>query len=232
MVAERKRSLSKIIRDPDAGSAFTESLENATSLRKALLKSRPGILVGRDARREEGRAEGYEIGREEGLADGREIGRLEAFNKAKSDLDTKNLVQIEQFAQELGDSMRQFQEQRAAWFEQAEQRLAGLAVEIARRAIARELESSRESIVELASQALNEVTDSGKVRLRVSPLDGSVMESRLTELKAAFSNLQDIEVVEDRGVAFGCRLETDAGMMDARVEDYLARIAAEAREDS
>ncbi|MCH8977774.1 MAG: hypothetical protein IH945_00830 [Armatimonadetes bacterium] len=223
--------MSRIIRDQDAGSAFTESLESATSLRQALLKRKPGTLVGRDARREEGRIEGYEIGREQGLSDGREIGRLDAFSRAKKELDTKNLVQIERFAQELDDSIRQFQEQRAEWFEQAEQKLADLAIEIARRAIARELESSRESVVELASQALDEVTDSGKVRLRVNPQDGSVMESRLTELKAAFSNLKDIEVVEDRGVAFGCRLETDAGMIDARVEDFLARIAAEARED-
>lgn len=224
--------MSRILRDSDEGSDFTESLESAKSLRTAMLKSKPRVLIGRDARREEGRAEGYAIGREEGLADGRVIGKLDAFNKAKHEQDTKNLVQIELFSQELDESMRQFVEQREAWFEQAAHKLADLAVEIARRAIARELEASRESVFELATQVLDEVTDSGNVRLRVNPQDGSVMESRLTELKAAFSNVKDIEVVEDRGVAFGCRLETDAGMIDARVEDFLARIAAEAREDS
>ena len=33
-----------------------------------------------------------------------------------------------------------------------------------------------------------------------------------------------------RNIAFGCRLETDLGMIDARVKDYLARIVREAQE--
>ena len=40
------------------------------------------------------------------------------------------------------------------------------------------------------------------VRLRVSPMDGSIMESRRTELKNAFSHIESLEIVEDRTIAF------------------------------
>ena len=68
------------------------------------------------------------------------------------------------------------------------------------------------------------------MKLRVNPCDGSMMEARLSEIKSAFASLESIEVVEDKSIGFGCVLETDLGLIDARVEDYLARIVHESRE--
>ena len=222
--------MSKIVRDYKSSSSFEDSLQGAAELRMQLLKSKPGTMTRRDINKEAGRAEGYEIGLEEGIFDGEKQGRDQAYAQSKVELDRAHSGQIQQFANGINDTMRQFEEQREEWFTQAEQQLAGLAIEIARRAIARELECTRESVVELAHQVLEEVTESKKARLSVNPIDGSVMEARLTSIQAAFANLENIEVVEDRSIGFGCRLETDSGMIDARVEDYLARIILESRE--
>jgi flagellar biosynthesis/type III secretory pathway protein FliH len=57
-----------------------------------------------------------------------------------------------------------------------------------------------------------------------------MMEARLSEIKAAFAHIEQIEIVEDKSISFGCRLESDLGLIDARVEDFLARIVQESRE--
>jgi flagellar biosynthesis/type III secretory pathway protein FliH len=226
---ERKRSLSKIVREGAFG-GFTESLKEAGFVRESLLRAKSGSPTSRDKKREAGREEGFRIGKQEGFDKGLELGRLQAYQDAKRELDQRNAAQVARFAASIDETMRQFESQRTAYFTEAEETLAGLVAEIARRAIARELEANRDSLVALAHQVLEEATDAKRVKLRVNPMDASMMEAKLTEIKAAFASLESIEVVEDKSIEFGCVLETDLGLIDARVEDYLERIVHEGRE--
>lgn len=221
--------MSKIVRDTVTG-AFTDSLQAAGHVRAALLRAKAKSPTARDQRREAGRKEGHDIGRQEGFDAGYEAGKQQAFAQAKKELDQTNAAQIQRMAQSIETMLNQFEQQRQQFFVEAEEALAGLATEIARRAIARELEHSRESLVELAHQVLEETTDATRVKLRVNPLDASTLEARRSEVLGAFSNIEHFEIVEDRTIAFGCKLETDLGMIDGRVKDYLARIVQEARE--
>ena len=224
--------MSKIIRDENAGTAFADQLEGAGALREALLRAHPAALSNRDRRREQARIEGFEVGLAEGLTQGREEGSAEAFAKAKAELDQTNRAQIARMAQEIGALMEQFDQERADWFVHAEERLADLAVEIARRAVTTELQISREAITKIARDVLAEVTEGTRVRLRVNPLDAPALDARRSELESAFSQFDSIEVVADSGVRAGCKVEYDAGTIDARVEDFLARIVLQAREAS
>lgn len=221
--------MSKIVRDKTVG-AFADSLRAAGSVRDVLLRTTSKTPTKRDQRRDVAREEGMQIGHQDGYLAGFEEGRRTAHADAKRELDQANAAQIERFASSVRDALEQFEAQRQDFFKQAEETLSDLATEIARRAIARELELSRESVSAIAHQVLEECTQATRVRLRVSPMDGSIMEARRTELKNAFSHIESLEIVEDRTIAFGCKLETDLGMIDARVEDYLARIVEEARE--
>lgn len=221
--------MSRIVRDTTVG-AFTDALQAAGHVRAALLRAKAKTPTARDLRREQGRTEGYQIGYQEGLEAGFQDGRTQAYNDAKRELDQANAAQIERLAQSVEAILDQLSEQKAEFFVEAEQALAGLAIEIARRAIGREIEHTRESLVDLAHQVLDEATDATKVKLRVNPLDASTLEARRNEVLGAFSNIESFEIVEDRNIAFGCRLETDLGMIDARVKDYLARIVREAQE--
>lgn len=222
--------MSRIISDGSAATSFLDALGPADELAKRALHSKPKVLRGRDAAKEKGRAEGYRIGFFEGVEKGKIEGDLAARKNGKADFDKANAVHSAKFAASVEQAMAQFEQERAEWFEHTEQTLADLAIEIARRAIWRELEAGREGIVDLVKQVLEEVTDGTRVRLRVNPMDASALEAQLTEIKAAFSHLRHVEVVEDRSVGYGCRIESDAGMIDARVESYLGRIAAEAQE--
>jgi flagellar assembly protein FliH len=225
----RKRSLSKIVRDKTVG-AFADSLKAAGSVRDVLLRTTSKTPTKRDQRRDVAREEGMQIGHQDGYLAGFEEGKRLAYADSKRELDHANAAQLERFASSVHTILDQLQSERQDFFKRAEEALSDLATEIARRAIARELELSRESVVAIAHQVLEECTQATRVRLRVSPMDGSIMEARRTELKAAFSHIDTLEIVEDRSIAFGCKLETDLGMIDARVEDYLARIVEEAKE--
>jgi flagellar assembly protein FliH len=221
--------LSKIVREGTVG-AFADALQAAGHVRAALLRAKSKTPTARDQRREEGRSEGYQIGYQEGLDAGFQDGRTQAYLDAKRELDRAHAEQVQHMAKSIEAMLDQLSRQKAEFFVEAERALAGLAVEIARRAIGREIEQSRESLVDLAHQVLDEATDATRVKLRVNPLDASTMEARRNEVLGAFSNIENLEIVEDRSIAFGCRLETDLGLIDARVKDYLARIVAEAQE--
>ncbi len=221
--------MSKIVRD-QVVSAFSDSLQAAGHVRAALLRARAKVPTARDQRRDAGRQEGHDIGKQEGFDAGFEDGKKKAFAAAKRELDQANALQIQRMAESVAAMLNQLEEQKKQFFIDAEHALAGLAIEIARRAIARELDQTRESLVEIAHEVLEETTDATKVKLRVNPRDASTMEARRTDVLGAFSNIEHFEIVEDRSIDFGCRLETDLGLIDGRVEDYLARIVQVARE--
>jgi flagellar biosynthesis/type III secretory pathway protein FliH len=205
-------------------------LQAAGHVRAALLRAKAKVPTARDKRRDAGRKEGHDIGRIEGFDAGFEDGKKQAYASAKRELDQANAAQIQRMAESVATILRQLEEQKQQFFVDAEDALAGLAIEIARRAIARELEHSRESLVELSHQVLAEATDATRVKLRVNPMDASAMEARRGDVLGAFSNIEHFEVVEDRSIEFGCRLETDLGLIDGRVQDFLARIVQESRE--
>ncbi len=207
------------------GQAFAETLKGAKAVRDALIRRTGSSMSAADLKREAARKEGYDIGRQEGF----DAGRAQALGDSKNEFDAINLAQSKKFADGLGSALESFESETKHWYAMAEESLSGLAIEIARRAIAKELEVSRESVVAIAHEVLSEATEGAKVRLRINPMDGSAVEARRKELVAAFSHLKNIEFVEDRSVGFGCKLETDAGMIDARVEDFLSRIVATAK---
>lgn len=219
--------MSKIVRMESSGPTFAETLPGAKAVRDALLRRPSASLNPADARREAARKEGFEIGRQEGY----DAGRAEAMVMSKNDFDQVNLEKSKKFSAGLQAALDTFDEEVKAWYANAEESLADLAIEIARRAIGKELEATRESVVAIAHEALSEVTEGTKVRLRINPLDASEVEARKKDLMTAFSNVRNIEVVEDRSIEFGCRLETDAGLIDARVEDFLARIVATVKKE-
>lgn len=199
-------------------------------VRETLLRAKSAAPTARDLRREAGRSEGFTIGKQEGFDTGLELGRLQAYQDASNALNQANAEQVSRLASSIDEVLRQFEKQRFEFFKQAEEQLADLAAEIARRAIARELEASRESLINLAHDVLEEATDAKRVKLRVSPMDASMLEARLTELRSAFAHMEQVEIIEDKSIGFGCKLETDLGLIDARVEEYLARIAEASRE--
>ena len=169
----------------------------------------------------EGRAEGYS----DGYQDGFDVGRSEGFDTAKAGYETEVAAARERLQQIVAAAERAIDE----WHAAAAEHYAGIAFEIARRAVGAELQLSRESVIELAKEALAELRHGTSVRLRVNPGDAGMVLANRAQIQQAVAGIKDVEVVADESVVAGCQVESEFGLVDARVETYLDRIAQEAR---
>lgn len=182
------------------------------------------LKAGLDAMFERARSEGFSAG----LVEGRFEGKQEGVRNAEREFHEAHRSEIERFHLALEAFVERANESVEAWYLEAEQTLTALAIEIARRALCSELETSRESILAITHEALEEVRHGTSVRIRVNPVDASILESHREEILAKVSGIRGLEVVPDLHIAGGCEIETDGGVIDARVHSYLARLAQEA----
>lgn len=118
-----------------------------------------------------------------GYAAGYELGHREGAAKGQQEFDDAHSQAIAEFRSKLNDFITNAEEAMERWHQEAEERLADLGIEVARRAIHQELSLSRDSIVAIASDALRHLSPSSKVRIRCNPWDGSILESRRLELR-------------------------------------------------
>lgn len=182
------------------------------------------LQAGMQALYEKAKADGYEAG----IIEGREQGRQEGLQKAQQEFQEAHRSEIQKFHLALEAFVDRARSSVDAWYSDAEESLTTLAIEIARRALCQELEQSRDSVLAITKQALEEIRHGTDVRIRVNPVDASILESHREEILASACDVRGLEVVPDLHIASGCEIETDAGVIDARIQSYLARIALEA----
>jgi flagellar biosynthesis/type III secretory pathway protein FliH len=148
----------------------------------------------------------------------------------------------EQALAELQDELQQQREQAAA---QAAEIIAGarakselalastereaiaLALEIARRVVARELEVSPDVVLAVAGEALGRLPDGvSGASLRVSSADLERVTADRERLKGLCGDLRELEVSPHPHVSRGgCIVETSAGDVDGRIETRFSKLA-------
>lgn len=168
--------------------------------------------IGGQAMHGGGYAEGYEAGFRQGLQTvlTNEQARIAAF-----DSELRALVQRVEQALEL-------------WFQKAEDGLARLAREVAKKVVTSEIEARPELITPIVREALGYAKDATSVRIRVNPFDLPTLEEKRNELLAACAGIQGIEIVGDDALSRGSTMiETDGGVIDATVETKLDHIFRE-----
>lgn len=173
---------------------------------------------------EEARREGQEEGFHQGYEDGFQRG----LEEGKAEFERRHRAEFEKFRQALEAFVARTEGAVFEWTARAEDRLAGLAIEIARRALDQEMKLGRDAVLEITRAAMAEVRHGTKVRVRVNPLDVGLIEAHLDELVAVAKSVRNVEVVPDLRVEFGCEIETDGGVIDGQVESYLRRLDREA----
>lgn len=172
-----------------------------------------------------GQTAGYESGFELGKQEGHSAGLQQGQAEAAQAFEQAHQAALNAFVENLEQLRTDAEAEYAVWFQNAEQRLAVLAVEIAKRALGRELAADPESVVEIARQALTEATEGTEFRIRVNLADAPILDSRKQDLLQAVSHVRTIEVVSDPEIRTGCIVESNASTVDARLETYLTRLA-------
>ncbi len=213
-----------ILRDTGNLAGFMDKLKTTHQVQDELPHNRyaKSQLEARFAEaQEQGFSEGLVNGHNQAYQSGLQEGKVEAirlFNEAHHS-------EIVNFTNQLESLKNQAEEELKAWFANAENQLAVLAIEIAKQAIQKELSINQETVVEIAKTVLKETTEGTEFRIRVSLGDASILDSRKQEILEQVSHARNIEVVADQNIASGCVVETGSTVIDAQIDTYLLRLA-------
>ena len=173
---------------------------------------------------EDGFALGKQQGYEEGHAEGLELGRAEAFAQHQMELRQELAdmrLEWEQVLNQLASAVE-------AFYQEAEDRLSLLAMEVVRRVLAAELEIRDDAVVAITRAAMTEVAQSRSVKVRVNPFESPLLKRYRDALLNEFSQVRALEIVDDPTITHGCVVESDHGTVDATVETSLNLLEQEA----
>jgi type III secretion protein L len=103
-----------------------------------------------------------------------------------------------------------------------ETELVKLAVQIARKIIGEELRTHPEAVVGIVRESLRSVRHERSLTIQVNPKDLAEVQPRLDRLQEAAGPGRHMQVVPDPAVSpGGCIVESDVGIIDARLETQL-----------
>lgn len=153
--------------------------------------------------------EAYEKGFDEGQKAGCEIGEK----------------MVEALLKQYSASLEELNNLRRNVLAISEREVIHLALEIARKIIKREVAIDEEIILTLVKVALKRVGDQTLITIRVNPKDYNVIQ-RYPSIRSGSEPLNDgIKLVEDSLISRGgCVIETESGLIDARIEEQLREI--------
>ncbi len=130
----------------------------------------------------------------------------------------------------LQAALNELQTRRDRWLDQFQHETVKLGIAIAERLLRRTLAVDPKATVDLMRTALDWAVGAEHIRVRCHPDDCDVIEQTAASQRSGLSN--DILFVRDDVIARGgCVVETTQGVIDARLETILDRIAEELLSD-
>ena len=174
-------------------------------------------------------SEGYQRGFEQGRSEGAEAGSLVAIQKTTEAAMASRKAELEAFVASLQKVLTSTDKAMIDWYRLAEEEIGPIVGEIASRVILEELKISRESVLSIVKEAMGEISHASTARIRVNPLDSALMRSYKDEIQACAQSVKGVEIVDDPTIMGGCLIETDGGLVDARIENKLAMLTTQLR---
>jgi len=149
-----------------------------------------------------------------GFEDGRKIGLDEGREEVRSTVEA------------LRRMLASVSEERLKLLRDAETAVFELTLSIARRIIHREVQINPEIIRRVVAESLRLVEERQSIQLRVSPSDWKHVKSYEQELIGTSHGIKALEIREDERIEpGGCVIESESGIVDARIQTQLDEIA-------
>lgn len=175
----------------------------------------------RDELLEEGRVEGYHSGYDDGYQFGMKNGRQAGYLAANEEARIQRSEELTRFSASLERAVQSVQDAMAVWYQQSERVLEELAIEIAEKILNAQLTLDRSVVSETVKAAMAQVTHASEARVRVNPFDSELMRSLKQEIMQAAPSVRTLEISDDPTVDAGCIIETQGGLVDARIASQL-----------
>ena len=147
--------------------------------------------------------EGYDAGFEDGFKNGKDAAK-EEFNPFLKT--TQSLItELSGFRKEM--------------YEKVEREMVELVITLTKKIIHFELSTRENAVQDMIRLAVQSVLDRESMVIKIHPTDKKYAENFLPELINIFSEIKNINFVENSGIARGgCVIETNYGVIDARIE--------------
>lgn len=95
-----------------------------------------------------------------------------------------------------------------------------VALKAAKKIVGREIELSKNAIVDIVAANLKAVAHHRAIKIYVSPQDFEVVEKSKEELKLIFEKLESLSVIAKKDVETGgCIIETEGGIINAQLDN-------------
>jgi flagellar assembly protein FliH len=177
-----------------------------------------------DAILERKTVEAFERGFEEGSAKGYELGEREGGQRAAEEVAARfkqefedKLAGLDRLVGEIGSAREQL-------LLGAEREVVALALMIAARVLAREVEASSVT-PELVADAVRQSMGRKHIVVRLNPADREALTADGRPVESAIANAEAVEFVDDPSVGrCGCVVESNMGVVDAQLDKQLEQL--------
>ncbi|MCK5145296.1 hypothetical protein KAR48_00995 [bacterium] len=150
-----------------------------------------------------------------GIEDGTEMGLEQGRQEIK--------VVMEQ----LGELTRELEIYRSSLIREVDEIVTQLSLSIVKVLIQRTVTEDPELIKDVVKEALRQVEDRRRIVVKVHPEDWTAIKTFEPEIREAMHSIREIEIKEDAQIRRGgCLIESDSGIVDARIDTQIEEIAA------
>jgi len=169
-------------------------------------------------------------------ADAREAGRQEGLKDAATQIEQRaRKLADERLGQQLNTALPALTQaaallrgERDRWLARWEQAAIELGIAVAEKIVKAELAARPERVREMVAAALELTVGQAQLRVYVNPHDRVFLGDRADQVVQSLTACASAQLIDDPALAPGdCRIETQHGEVDARLETMLQRIAEE-----
>lgn len=150
-----------------------------------------------------------------------ERGHAEGYRKGTE----KKVEELAALAEALKKLLLEVENIRCSILERGEARVLKLVIAVARKVIRQEVATDRDVILSVLREAVKNVLDRDRIKIRLNPLDRERMSKLTPALIAGFEGIRSIALEADEAIGpGGAVIETAFGEIDATIEQQLEEI--------
>ena len=148
------------------------------------------------------------------------------WDEAVKKMQDETQKNIELICQDLQKAIEGLKQERNTIWDQCEKEIVKLVLVIAEKTVCHEVSKDSGEIIEkVVTEAVNKVKGKKILRLHLSPVD--IEDFKRREIAEFINGKEDYEVISDTDISSGgCKLVTDYGSIDARLETRWSEIEA------
>ena len=167
------------------------------------------------------------LAEKDAFVNGRNKGFAEGVAKGNADASRQYNEKIDTLQEKIGTFLKTIEDAKKEMVSNTEHMLLKLCFEIVKKMIAGEVLQNREYILNVIKKAVTYIGDKERLIIRVAPKDFEIVSNRKDFWLPVTERVKDIFIEQDERISLGgCIIESNSGMVDARLGVQFDELAA------